>query len=480
MEIKIIIILAYVGLMLYLGYVGYGRTKNLADFFIGGRKIGAWFSAFSYGTTYFSAVLFIGFAGKLGWGFGTKALYIALGNAIVGSFLAWLLLARPTREITTRLNAMTMPEFFEARYRSPMMKYVCAIIIFVFLVPYSASIYKGLTHLFEAYLGIPYEVSLFFIAAITGIYLIMGGYHAINLTDFVQGTIMLIGALLMVTALVGKGGGLSSILQSIAENYPKHIPPEKMAPWYMLPALVLLTSLGPWGLPQMVQKFYAIKSKDIIPRAMIITTIFAIIITGSSYFTGAMTHVFFDKIPPGGPDALIPQLLKTHLPGFIAIIILLLVLSASMSTLSSLVLVTSSAIAIDLYKGQTNTDESRERIALWLMRILCIIFVVVSVIIALYQVSIIVNLMSVSWGVVAGCFLAPYLYGLFLRRANVYGAWAAIFTTAIISLSYFKYGINLSPVIGSISMLAPLIILPLVSYLTPPLPQEYLKKVYGK
>lgn len=523
-------IIIFIGVMLYLGYIGMKRTKNVNDFFLAGRNIGPWLSAFTYGTTYFSAVIFVGFAGKLGWSFGLNALWIAGGNVILGVLLAWLVLAKRTRQMTSHLNAMTMPEFLEARYKSKGIKVLAAFCTFFFLIIYSASVYQGLGFLFRENLGLSFEMCLFFIAILTGVYLVMGGYHAINIADMVQGLIMMVGAILMVLFLTGSLGGFKQSVELQRERYWEHFAkpgvekkvevespspeaaeeaikdagtPEKAAkpapPWWILFSLVILTSLGPWGLPQMVQKYYAIKNSKIIPRAIVVCTVFAIIISFVAYFSGSLTHVFFepgrevtietgkgqlevmslpmkDKSPEF--DAFIPTMLQKHTPGWLNIAILLLILSASMSTLSGLVLVSSSALAIDLYQGKNPTEVRRQN-ALFFMRILCALFVGASVFVALLNITIIVNLMSIAWGGLAGCFLAPYLYGLFWKRGTTTAVWVSMISALTITLVGFAvWGKGMAPVYGTVSMLAPLLIMPLVSILTKPLPKEEIDQIF--
>ncbi|MDR1748444.1 MAG: sodium transporter, partial [Spirochaetaceae bacterium] len=157
---SLVLLLVFLVMMISVGVWGMRKTATLNDFFLGGRNSGPWISAFAYGTTYFSAVVFIGFAGKQGWLFGLNALWIGIGNAVLGAMLAWVILARRTRRMTQNLNVMTMPEFLEARYGSAHMKMFAAVLIFVFLLPYSASVFKGLGHLFESTFNISYDFAL--------------------------------------------------------------------------------------------------------------------------------------------------------------------------------------------------------------------------------------------------------------------------------------------------------------------------------
>src|SRR5208283_2081065 len=205
--IYISLVVLYVFVMLAVGYWCMQRTKNVGDFFLGGRTLGPWMSAFAYGTTYFSAVLFIGYAGKLGWGFGIYTLWLVVGNTLIGTFLAWKLLAARTHDMTVRLQVLTMPEFLRARYGSTTMQVIAAMVIFIFLVPYSASVYMGLSYLFEKALGLRYDEALIFLAVLTGLYLVMGGYLAVAISDFIRGIVEFVGVLMMVFLLASWKGG---------------------------------------------------------------------------------------------------------------------------------------------------------------------------------------------------------------------------------------------------------------------------------
>lgn len=502
----IAIIAVYVAVMIGIGFWAMRKTKTVGDFFLGGRQIGPWMSAFAYGTTYFSAVLFIGYAGKLGWGFGLHTMWIVIGNALIGTLAAWWILAGRTRSMTARLNAMTMPDFLAARYNSKALKIVGALIVFIFLVPYSASVYQGLSFLVEAYTHVPYGYALGFLAALTGVYIIMGGYFALTITDLIRGIIELVGVCVMVIFLAHQVGGFGHATSQLTSNpafspalHPKPLPPGTVAPvgtpgWLVLASLILLTSFGPWGLPQMVQKFYSIKGKEYIKSTMIVCTIFSLLMAFGAYYTGSLTHLFAQadprlveviKDPALGIDALMPKFITWHTPPAISLVILILVFSASMSSLSSLVLVSSSALAMDLYQGILKPDASK-RSVMALMRVLCGVFVAVSVLIALGKITFIVNLMALSWGVLAGCFAAPLFYGLFWKRTTTAGVTAGIIGSLAVNfvLCWFLGDPGFSakdpaiPVAGAAAIVVPFIIVPLVSAITKQLPKEIVAKAF--
>ncbi|MDK2821309.1 MAG: solute:Na+ symporter, family [Clostridia bacterium] len=482
---KFFILGIYFIVLFSIGVFSSRKTKDVSGFFLGNRNIGPWVSAFAYGTTYFSAVIFIGYAGKVGWGFGLSDLWIVVGNAFVGTFLAWKVLARPTREMTVRLNALTMPEFLAARYDCPWLRTVGALLIFIFMVPYSASVYLGLSYLFEHVFQIDFATALIVMAMLTAFYLVLGGYLAVTLTDFIQGLVMIGGIFVFLFYIINSEpvGGLITGINRLAAIDHSLVSP--MGPnWISLLSLVVLTSLGPWGLPQMVQKFYAIKDERSIRAATIVSTIFAVIIATGAYFPGALGRLFFNNQIPllngnPNPDLIMPQIIDQFLPPWVGLLIMLLVLAASMSTLASLVLVSSSAIAIDLIRGTVSGVS--HRVIVTLLRVLCVFFIGLSVYIALKP-TIILVLMSLSWGTLAGAFLAPYLYGLFWPRTTKAGAWAGLLSGFFISIGlsfYYHLDSSVIPTIGCLAMIIPLGVVPLVSLVTPAFSSKHLAKVFG-
>ena len=501
-------ILTAIFFIVILGIACWGlrQTSNVGDFFLGGNTLGPWLLAVSYGTTYFSAAAFIGFAGRLGWQYGLNALWIALGNTLLGGLLAWLVLGKQTRRMSHNLNTMTMPEFFGMRYDSQKMKAISAVIIFVFMIPYSASIYQGLSYLFESTFHIPFWVALLIITVFSSVYVTLGGYKAVARVDFLQGIVMFFGAILMIVFLLRSFGGLSNVLESIDSTRAELAALDPSDPLaikaplsvWILPGLIFMTSFGVWGLPQMVHKYYAIKDERQIFRGAIVTTVFAFFVVGAAYFAGTMCPLMEkDLLLPGSAEkmnieSLVPTLLTTRLPEFMMAIILLLVLSASISTLTSLVLVSASAVTIDLYKGYINPNATQERM-LFLMRLFSVLFIVASFIITVSKVTWIITLMSISWGAIAGAFMAPFMYGLFWKRTTKAGAYAGIITGLLLSnglffgCMYYSYYYNLpsmannyAPVFASIAMIVPFVIVPIVSLMTKPPKQEAIDKAFEK
>ena len=430
MVIKILMLVVFFAVMLAIGFICRKNSTDVNGFVLGGRSVGPWVTAFAYGTSYFSAVVFVGYAGQFGWKYGIAATWAGIGNALLGSLAAWVVLGRRTRIMTQHLDSATMPQFFEARFGSRSLKIAASLITFIFLIPYTASLYNGLSRLFGMAFSIDYSVCVVVMALLTGVYVISGGYMATAINDFVQGIIMLIGICAVIgSVLKGQGGFLAALdgLGKVADETVSSTPgvfgsffgPDPVN----LLGVVILTSLGTWGLPQMVQKFYAIRSEKSISTGTIVSTFFAFVVAGGCYFLGGFGRLFSDKIDiaANGYDSVIPTMLS-GLPDILIAVVVILVLSASMSTLSSLVLTSSSTLTLDLLKGRVIKDMDEEK-QVKIMRCLIVVFVAISVVIAIIQyrsnVTFIAQLMGVSWGALAGAFLAPFLYGLYWKKTTV-------------------------------------------------------------
>ena len=490
----IVALVVYAIAMALIGCISYGKSKTLDGFLLGGRNVGAWVTAFAYGTTYFSAVVFVGYAGQHGWNIGVGAMWIGIGNAVLGCLLSWLLFANKTRKMTKKLNARTMPDYFEKRYNSKGMKIMASVIIFVFLVPYSAAVYKGLGSLFSAvFPSVETWVWMLIIACLTAIYLVVGGYIATAYTDLVQGIIMIAGVVCLVAAVLSHDsvGGISGFIQNLGsfESIPGDPNPTTGAQltdifggssFKFLCVNIMLTSFGTWGLPQMIGKFYAIKDTAAIKRGTVISTIFCIVIGCGAYLIGSTSRLILGgTLPEGGVDAVIPAVLMKVLGGgtlgiILLAVIMVLLLSASMSTLESVVLTSASAVAVDLIPAVSKKEIPAKK-QMTLTRILCLVFVACSFIFATQNIPIIVSLMSFSWGIVSGCFIGPYIWGLFSKKITKIGAYAGIASglltvggaTLVISLnSGFSAAAAKSPEMGVCAMAISLVVVPVVSLLT--------------
>ncbi len=495
LAIKIALLIVFFGVMIGIGLYCRRHATDVNGFVLGGRSVGPWLTAFAYGTSYFSAVVFVGYAGQFGWKYGIAATWAGLGNAFIGSLLAWVVLGRRTRVMTQHLDSATMPEFFGKRFDSKTLKLAASAIIFIFLIPYTASLYNGLSRLFGMAFDIDYSICVIVMAILTGVYVIAGGYMATAINDFIQGIIMLVGIAAVILAVLNSQGGFLASLEKLAQVQGDSTIPGVYASFFgpdpvNLLGVVILTSLGTWGLPQMVQKFYAIKSEAAISKGTVISTAFALVVAGGCYFLGGFGRLFSDRIDiaVGGYDSVIPTMLS-GLPAILIAVVVILVLSASMSTLSSLVLASSSTLTLDFIKGNIIKDMDEKRQVKW-MRGLVVVFIAISVVLALIQykssVTFIAQLMGVSWGALAGAFLAPFLYGLYWKRTTKAACWVSfVFSTVFMLAVISPVKGNLpallqSPInAGAFCMIVGLVIVPVVSLFTKAPDRKRLEDVFS-
>lgn len=485
MVIKLVMLIVFFAVMVSVGIYARKHATSVDGYVLGGRSVGPWLTAFAYGTSYFSAVVFVGYAGQFGWKYGLASTWIGIGNALIGSLMAWVILGRRTKVMTQHLNSKTMPDFFGSRYESKALKIAASAIVFVFLVPYTASVYNGLSRLFGMAFHIPYAYCVIGMAVFTAVYVILGGYMATAINDFIQGIVMLGGIVAVIASVLSGQGGFIEAVKQMAE-IPSDVPVTLGQPGAFtsffgpdplnLLGVVILTSLGTWGLPQMVGKFYAIKDEKAINTGTVISTLFAVIISGGCYFLGGFGRLFdnpvlYDESGNMVFDGIVPYMLST-LPDILIGIVVVLVLSASMSTLASLVLTSSSTLTLDFLKDNVMKDMSEKK-QVRVMQILVVFFIVLSLIIALDPPTFIAQLMGISWGALAGAFLAPFLYGLYWKGVTKAAVWASFAAGVGITVSNMFLHYIASPInAGAVAMLAGLVIVPVVSVVTPKMKKE--------
>ena len=503
MIIKVLLTIIFLAVMIGVGVYTRKQASSVDGFVLGGRAVGPWLTAFAFGTSYFSAVVFVGYAGQFGWRYGMSSTWIGVGNAVIGSLLAWILLGRRTKLMTQHIESRTMPDFFGTRFSDQGLRVVASVIAFVFLIPYTAGVYKGISTLFEMGFGIPYEYCVIIMAILTAVYVILGGYKATAMNDFIQGVIMLFGIVAIIAAVLSAQGGLSAAVEKLAQlpadgatepgsgMFASWFGPD---PWGLL-GVVVLTSLGTMGLPQMVGKFYSITDEAAIKRGTIISTIFAFIVAGGCYFLGGFGRLYDPVIGANGKiafDSIVPAMLVT-LPDVLIALVVLLVLSASMSTLASLVLTSSSTMTLDLiYRDKKSLPgeveegtiddivaEKIERRKVVVMRVLIMFFIAISLLIALNPPTFIAQLMGISWGALAGAFLAPFMLGLYWRGVTTASVWACFVWGVGLTVVNMLLGNPINPInCGAIAMVGGFPVVWIVSLFTKKLPQKTVDSIF--
>lgn len=503
--LKILLIVIFFIATIFIGFYCRKKATNSNDFLLGGRNVGPWLSAFAYGTSYFSAVIFIGYAGSFGWEFGISALWIGIGNAVIGSLMAWALLGKRTRLITQKMQSSTMPDFFGKRFNSKPLKLFASVVVFVFLIPYTAALYNGLSSLFATAFGFDeYWVWIIIISVVTGLYVIIGGLMSTAVNSFVQGIIMLVGIVLVVFFALEKNGGLIDSLDALSSHGSNYTSLFGSDPVHLI-FVVILTSLGAWGLPQMVSKFYSISNENQIKKGTIISTLFALIVAGGCYFLGGFGRLFVDIVngaPACGYSDIVPTMVSNLinnniLNALLVGLVIVLVLAASMSTLSSLVMVSASTLTIDLVDTVKPLGEKKK---MWLLRVSILIFIIISALLAIFQIygpkeltSDIASLMGISWGAISGAFIGPFLFGLYWKKTTNASVWVSFIggiTISLVSLILFYSGFKDSDkfytvfltdsiYMGVVAMAFSLISVPIVSLFTKKPEQKYVEDLFS-
>lgn len=483
MFIKVTMLIVFFAVMIWVGWYYRATASDVNAFVIGGRTVGPWLTAFSFGTSYFSAVVFIGYAGQFGWKYGISATWAGIGNALIGSMLAWMILGRRTRILSQYYDSATMPEYFGARFESNALKIAASVITFVFLIPYTASLYNGLSRLFGMAFSIDYTWCIILMSVLTAVYVIAGGYMATAMNDFIQGIIMLFGIGAVVFSVLGANGGFMNALNTLSHVSDPQVSTQAGAftaffgpdPLNLL-GVILLTSLGTWGLPQMVGKFYAIRNEDAINKGMVISTLFAFVIAGGSYFLGGFGRLYAGQVDvkTQGFDAIIPTMLS-GLPDLLLALVVILVLSASMSTLSALVLCSSSTLTLDFLKGNIIKKMDEKQQILWI-RGLIVVFIAISAFIAIVQykssVTFIAQLMGISWGALAGAFLGPFLWSLYSKKVSAVSVWVSFIFSCVVMIADILAPQLFPPLLrspincGVLCMLAGIVFVPVISLFT--------------
>lgn len=498
---KYVLLALYVIFIVYVGIKSRSSARDSSEgFLLGGRSIGPVLSSFSFAATYVSGVCIVN-AGKFGWNYGIGALYNAWGNVLLGIFLMWFLLGSRSRTMSEKLGVQTLPDFLKARFNTDYFKIAGGLVIFIFLVPYTASVFTCLCYMFESVFHIPYTWSLVAMALLAIFYLTIGGYKAAASIDVIQGVIMLIGGIVIVffTLTAPEVGGLVNgvaRLKDVVSTTTAGAPVTgfELTSWNLggnfallgglLPMLVL-TSLAPNGLPQLAQKFFAIKSAKLVKIGGIVCTILGFIILTSIHIPGFFAHLFYETLPidsvTGNPniDLLAPQILAKILPEFFLAIVLLLVLSASMSTLAGLVLVSSSAVGLDLVKGYLRKDMSERKVTL-LLKGLSALFILAALAIALVRPAAIIALMGLSWGAVAGFFMSAFIYGILSRNATRAGAVAGSICGFVLAAGLPLFKITDTVTACMYACLIPLAVTPVVSYFTEKMEPQFIEFAYSE
>lgn len=419
-------------------FIGFWANKHvmqsdsfLQEYFLGGRNMGGFLLAMTMMATYGSASSFIGGPGVaytkgLGW------VLLAMAQLPAGYYVL-MVLGKKFAIIARKYKAITLIDFLRERYRSNVIVIVSAFSIIIFLFSSMAAQWIGGARLIESLTGMHYSTSLFLFAVVVLVYVIIGGFRAVALTDAVQGSVMFLGSIIILVGTVIAGGGVSNIMQDLVAENPKLVSPfgsdGTLTPLYVSTFWILI-GLGVIGLPQIAVRAMAYKNAKSMHQAILIGTV----AIGTVMFGMHLTGVFARPVLPGIKigDTVMPLLTLKVLPPFLAGIVLAAPMAAIISTVNALLMLVSSTIVKDIYlnfiKPHAN-DHEIKKVSFLVTSLIGVIVIIVS----LRPPDLLVWLNLFSFGGLESVFVWPVVFGLYWKKGNKYGA----ITSMIIGLTSY-------------------------------------------
>ena len=443
-----VLIVLYVGVIGYLGYRGFRKTHNSGDYLLAGRSTNPFVMAMSYGAAFISTSALVGFGGVAGQ-FGMGLLWLVFMNIAIGVVAAFIFFGRRTRSIGEALGANTFPEFIGKRYRSNGLRVFVAAIIFLFIPLYSSVVLIGGARFLEEVMHIPYAWALGIFALVVAIYVIFGGLKGVMYVDALMGTVMICGMLLLLFLCYRELGGVISAHQALTDMAP--LVEEKMPQfyklghrgwtvmpefntvwwWTLVSSLMLGVGIGALAQPQLAVRFMTVKSTRELNRAVLVGSVFILCTVGSAYTVGALSNVWFYRhggrlafeVAGKNVDKIIPIFINATLPSIVLYLFALTMLSAAMSTMSSLFHVTGSSVGHDIVRTVSRSGKASVAIT----RGGVVFGIIVSVVVAAFlPPNIVARGTAIFFGVSAAAFLPAYAGALYWKRTTTAGAWASI------------------------------------------------------
>ena len=521
-----IVVLIYLLMVGYVGYVAWRRTKSSEDYMVAGRNTHPYIMALSYGATFISTAAIVGFGGvAANYGFGI--LWLVFLNIIVGIFIAFIFFGKRTRKMGHNLSALTFPEFVSRRFNSKFIQYFSGAVIFLGMPLYASVVLIGMARFVETTLGVNYYYALIAMAIIVAVYVVFGGIRGVMYTDALQGTIMFFGMAILLGTVYWMFGGvinsnlaLSNLVNIIPQNATSAAVATGFTGWTTMPtfgspfwwtlvsSLILGVGIGVLSQPQLVVRFMTVKSNKELNRAVLMGGIFIFMMTFGAYIVGAMSNLWFFQhtgqtavqAAGGNLDKVIPTFIAAAMPIWFAYLFMITLLSAAMSTLSAQFHVQGTALGRDIYQTVRNKKGGS---SVLVARAGIVVAVIIAVILGfILPASIIAVGTSIWFGITAAAFLSMYTAALYWKRVTKAGAIAGLVAGSLSSLFWLLFGFKKSaeavgisqaltgksvvvttlpwPTVDPIIIALPIAIIAtiVVTYLTKPPEKEVLDRIF--
>ena len=454
-----IVVLIYLLMVGYVGYVAWRRTKSSEDYMVAGRQTHPYIMALSYGATFISTAAIVGFGGTAGV-YGMGLLWLTFLNILVGIFIAFVFFGKRTRKMGHNLGALTFPEFLSKRFNSRFIQYFSGIVIFVAMPLYAAVVLIGMARFVETTLGLNYNIALITMAIIVAVYVVFGGIRGVMYTDALQGTIMFFGMAFLLIATYWLLGGVvnaNELLTGMASMVPAKAAATGATGWTSMPTLgspfwwtlvstlIMGVGIGVLSQPQLVVRFMTVKSNKELNRAVLIGGVFIALMTGTAFIVGALSNVYFVQqtgqlsIQAAGnnADKIIPLFISAAMPLWFAYLFMITLLSAAMSTLSAQFHLQGTALGRDIYETLSKkTGGSSVMIA----RGGIVVAVFIAVILGFILPANIIAVGTAMWfSLTAVAFLAMYVCALFWKRTTKQGAISGLIVGTVFTAFWFLF-----------------------------------------
>lgn len=473
---NLVILVLYLILMAGIGIYCRRYTTQLEGFFVGFRNLGPWLLAFTYFATYYSSSVMIGNSGT-GYKAGLAWFFMPVAQVLLIP-IGLLLFAKALMNASKQLGVITIPDYFKTRYRSTLPSGVLAVIMVVFLVPYMVAVTKGGALAFETLLGVPYKWAVVIIIVITAAYTTVGGFMGGVITDMIQGIIMIIGAVtVFIVSLVAAGGPTGVAMKLQAVN-PQLIQTPGTLGWAGLLGFSFVFGIAPWGLPQLLQKTLAMKSRRVVGPSAVVVLLTALLILYTCNGSGIIARALFANEFIDNPDYAFPMLIARYLPPVMGAILLTAIVAAVMSTLDAILLVAAGAVSRDLYQQIINKNAS-DKSVLRLTWIIMLILAVITLFASFSPPPMLLYLTAFSFSLMTATILAPMFFGIYYRKATLAGCVASqiVGVVVVLMLTILKIKFLIHPLIPG--LLAALIVLPVVSSFTKKLPEDFVNRIFS-
>ena len=458
-----IVVIIYLLLTGYVGYVAWRRTKTADDYMVAGRETHPFVMALSYGATFISTAAIVGFGGTAGV-YGMGLLWLTFLNILVGIFIAFVFFGKRTRKMGHNLGALTFPEFLSKRFDSRFIQYFSGLVIFFGMTLYASVVLIGMARFAETTLSIDYNIALVVLAVIVALYVIFGGIRGVMYTDALQGTIMFVGMFILLVATYWMLGGVTDANQALT-NLVNVVPAKATAAatatgftgwtsmpalgspfwWTLVSTLILGVGIGVLSQPQLVVRFMTVKSNRELNRAVLIGGIFILLMTGTAFIVGALSNVYFFEtagklamqVVNGNADSIIPAFITAAMPLWFAYLFMITLLSAAMSTLSAQVHTQGTALGRDIYETLTNKKSGA---SVMIARMGIAIAMIIAVIMGFILPANIIAVGTSMWfSITAAAFLSMYVFALFWKGCTKAGAISGLVVGTLISLFWLVF-----------------------------------------